>query len=1849
MSQQIALEELATGLNQALTPSNVRPVDSEVKLTALAFGQGVSRDIVEKNHLPSETVDSVGHLYATTLFSNSVCFGVPKKNYENCSVTQITYSSSALVFYFDNLDFFIGVIPSFITDFVKVTMQHIKGEVSEEQFTKTAYAFVDYITIIQLLCAGADLEVPNLPAEFQLPQLKSQIDNLCQLALKCIQDGDLLRGIHAACQPTTEQEGVLAASLQNLNNLVPTFHQLFTLLNSKINEQFDTLFGEQAYIDWQLYCKNFTSIISKIIMTAYKVALYSPDTFIIVTQVLQQLANFSFETVNPFMTLLRFRGKFDQFVKSSKEAHDKMGSIFAPLLQAIINIIPKCPQPFAESVNGHLVPLFNELQKLHGEYDSRVEVLIAAMKADRRFSVFQSIGLGENSEVAEAAKATIEITNKIVTQLIKQTSSINEIAESLQKLTVEFETFSKFVVQYTESVQTMTQKVKLIQQRDAINNSLNQFVSSFQVFASTPENSVARLQAGLMCANLLLSLCSLDSHPTIIKQLNSLRQVLAENVTQFVPSNTKLLIEIMSLFMTRSSELPQEIAETFMAIFSIFITQIRESSTTFAANANPNNSTNVINCIHECDILQALLHALTEALNANNIPADLQAAVKLLDMFAYNIRYSADSFRLALQLNFRHLMKSFVSYMIPFVEMVSSAASLQSDEYFTRFSILKQQILDATKIIESKLEKAPIQGVYDQNYLIELHDASRESFAPSITLIKECQEILKLAATPAQIKTAMNNISHTLNTLVTLTPYISAIYYDRKLTLPTLLGFLLKKACDNTNRNLDMLAATLQTNPANAGVVGSQLVNSLCEFASTMDYLDQLHPVAGQVREIANAISQVTVHIALGNNQEQPQLLQLLQNIRQLSDGLQQIIEKYIEDVRGFGRQSAEALKKSQAAAEQKAQVQQDPNVPLFPEGQGILINPATNSKFEGLCIDRIPTQEEIDKLFMDAMTHGNDMMKGLLTGYVNAIKRDVDEFLPLFAQLQREPNNAEILARLNALGTRINGNLASYHECLNFNPENATEDHLKDLLDKFSQLPTVSKNLSAPEFLLNLSAYANANLKDPARAQFSALINEVSSTLATNPELAHTQLELLAQALFSSDPSTLTLTCLNALRDALAQKDAQRISLETQRSLFADKLARILAGTALPQPGSVQDNLNGTSNRIRDANSLSADNQQLMNTLISQFEDLILGDDKDLPDDENEIPDKIMDLSNNVIQLGGQILSDLKKATANDLPSINKLMESLKANALEIANIAVVLASRRQDIPNDVTDENQEEITKLLESIKSFEEGITTTVSSSNKSSALRACGKSNREITMSVGHISELVDSILEVPSSVLQPSIEDYSTHANLLLGDIMKLARMCNIDKNSPTLAPRFAKTMTTLNSHLGQFRTSVERVSHGTDEEQDLKGMLNDLEKLFVELKEPANLKYDIPREGFGLVSEIRRSVADALSQEVVAQPKAVSSLPFRFSVPPTQQFAPASTAEIHPLIVSAASEMQKSLNTISASLNNAKTQPDTILSQLTAFHDTVSKLIIPTDRMISSTWNPQCQNQLHFSRSLLIGSGDSAIDAARSRLLGSDGWRDNVSQFVNAATEALSRTLSASQNAVDAAKADLAVTNEAERELVNAARSVQQSQQRLLSMRTIANEKKISSGEGYLGCDIIEISAPILSTAAKLIETAQAQTRFLLQRDPTLPNQKGMVKTANDLVESLALITVAAESTVNNEPDAISKVLAASNLVSSAVAHFLAEVHQKNGSPELNDAMEKITGSIQGLVKQLRAFGEAAQNAETQRNTDSVAVGKKPLSSMIEKLNAEAKVVEARRALEEAEQKLKKARTQGPK
>jgi hypothetical protein len=896
-----------------------------------------------------------------------------------------------------------------------------------------------------------------------------------------------------------------------------------------------------------------------------------------------------------------------------------------------------------------------------------------------------------------------------------------------------------------------------------------------------------------------------------------------------------------------------------------------------------------------------------------------------------------------------------------------------------------------------------------------------------------------------------------------------------------------------------------------------------------------------------------------------------------------------------------------------------------------------------------LPTRADLDRALNDILGSTSGPLKGVLTDFVANLRRALEEFAPLLEYCRQNPNDQAAIQRLNELAQLIGSLQDAIRRGLAFDPMTSTTASLNGLLGSVASARTNAELLPAlSDLALALAAVANNTLTDPAKTLVAAEINDASDLILSSPAIAAAELEAIARSL-AVDPRDLTLDLLDRLLLDLRKSSGAQLKRSAVQLLTADRTARALngLGNALLDPVSFQSRLVRTASALPDGTPSAASLEELQH-LLGQLSDSLIqaGDVSSVPD--ADVPDRVSDALSDFARLSQGLVGELKRTSGFSPVRVSKALQQMRLRALNVAELTVQTASKRPHLPGEVTADLQGEVLTLLENLENLQRATASAEHSTDRTRQARAVAKANREIAQNLDNISDLCDEVLDAPTPAAgsgAADTEDYRAHSNAVLNDVVKLAG-ASLETNDGARTKRVTRVMQTLRPALATFRASAVTVSAGTPDAEDISGILRNLEGLLEDVQRPgAPLPFSVPKRGAMLVNEVRRHVADALSTDVVAQPGAVASLPVRFSLPAVAPGESRPIQELKGLVDRHVGLAGAALQKFVAGLNHPKVAPDVVQRGLADVHQSLTALVAPLAQLRASTWNPQCGAQLGQLNGALIAVGDLAIDAARARLVAGPGWRDTVAQFVGQASATFERASSAAAATLQAAQADLAVTNEAEKELVVAARAIAESQVRLANFKAVAEQKKVTIGEGYIGCEIVDIAAPILATAAELIGAAQRQTQYLLSINPTLPNQAGLVKTAGGLVDSLELILVAAEATVNYEQNSIEKVLAASNIISSAVAHFLAECHQKNGDEDINGVMTNITDSIQGMIRKLRAFGETAYQAREEK-AEALEAAKRPktMNQMVATLNAEGKVSEARKALESAELALKKLR-----
>lgn len=377
-----------TILGEILTPSDQRVGQKAVRISAFSFAELISKNIVKNNNLPQDTHEKLGYLIATKNFNNSFCTGIPKRIYNNIQIEQVVFSSSSVIQYYKEIDTLFSFWSLYATNFLNVITEIIQGTKSLDLFSQTTDEFLKLLNTIQCFSKIIQLDIKSLPGEFGINDVDQQIASFLSKAIQFLQEGDKLRAMKMSKMNTDQQDASFIKELQELNNSVSEFHQIFANYQKQIKDQFNPLYNEQAFNDWQQYCSNFSDAISTIVFLSYLISESDPTQFLTVIQLLQEMVNHTFSIISPYLCALRFRGNFKECQLKSKESHEKISILFNKVFDIISGIIDKCPAQLVEYFKEKISTIFGSIRNIHSDYNQNVENLINAMKSDPRFSVF---------------------------------------------------------------------------------------------------------------------------------------------------------------------------------------------------------------------------------------------------------------------------------------------------------------------------------------------------------------------------------------------------------------------------------------------------------------------------------------------------------------------------------------------------------------------------------------------------------------------------------------------------------------------------------------------------------------------------------------------------------------------------------------------------------------------------------------------------------------------------------------------------------------------------------------------------------------------------------------------------------------------------------------------------------------------------------------------------------------------------------------------------------------------------------------------------------------------------------------------------------------------------------------------------------------------------------------------------------------------------------------------------------------------------------------------------------------------------------------------------------------------
>ncbi|OHT03745.1 hypothetical protein TRFO_06584 [Tritrichomonas foetus] len=151
---------------------------------------------------------------------------------------------------------------------------------------------------------------------------------------------------------------------------------------------------------------------------------------------------------------------------------------------------------------------------------------------------------------------------------------------------------------------------------------------------------------------------------------------------------------------------------------------------------------------------------------------------------------------------------------------------------------------------------------------------------------------------------------------------------------------------------------------------------------------------------------------------------------------------------------------------------------------------------------------------------------------------------------------------------------------------------------------------------------------------------------------------------------------------------------------------------------------------------------------------------------------------------------------------------------------------------------------------------------------------------------------------------------------------------------------------------------------------------------------------------------------------------------------------------------------------------------------------------------------------------------------------------------------------------------------------------------------------------------------------------ARAQTEFLTRSNQSVTDEKGLIKAALQTSDAAQMFFLLLKLFAMNDPDIKYKVVAACKGMRVALTNIIVNLRAKGGSNEIAKRIESLSEQIFGILQYILELAEELINQES--TIVRPANQRTGLSLIVQRRNADAEVFKKRRALEEAENEIKR-------
>ena len=883
----VSLSDLVNGLNNALTPCQEPLEEREVQFTAFGFGPQLIKKLIEDKKVPDEYSEKESELFSQTFLTYAIVFGTTLEKIDDKILPQIVSSSSALCIYYDLLATHLDDANILIMHMNNQLGLLFQNSVSSDDVLKSTETVISFMSFAMMICAFADSETGYLPESFQISKTGEKFTEFCNLIQQLVDLCEKCRvTFDTDPQLVSQYQDEYVSLFQEIQVKIQEFSNFYRSYAEAIRYQFQPLFEEEPLQQFQEYMKRITNAMFTITFFATKISEYDVDIFQTVYAVLLEFTK-RFYIINSNSTsLFRFRGNFNEYVEQIRAAAADIKQICGPLQAQMATTISKIPEPYQNIISQRTSTSFQSLTQLLASFDDLFDYILAALRSDKRFPLFESIHANLEGEVTRKAVPLIKSSVIIAFNLIEAEHDNEQILQNIKQIPDLCTKFFNDLNTIITNEKDEKKRNKLMSQRSIIEHAYIKLIEAVNFWVQTPTNTLVTSKTAFTAIYFVLSFCTLENDTIIVEALEEVRNTLAMRNGTFFADEGATMLQLIQLSFTKYAD--NEIATN---VLKICLDIIKECQEKFPAKININDPNIIITCIKQNDNLATAAKAISGALP--NTTDEEKSIQQVFDMFAFCFSSCSDGYRIALQLHFMQESEVFVRSLIPF-DKIAAIGGEQLDE--VRANAKKS--IDA---LQAMLDNPPPYGVYDRKYLSSLAVIVQKGFSSAIKLLQAAQPILKQTADPESVKVAILQLNTVLKVLFAMMPYINAVFDETKVKVPAINGLLLKKSTEDSNKLILKCKEKLNNHEA---CNNTEIVGELFNIATQLDSIPALKGYAETFRAKATEIDSASTRASLGDNTASDELVSIMQDIVDLEAQIDPISTGLVEAVRVSGGDS---------------------------------------------------------------------------------------------------------------------------------------------------------------------------------------------------------------------------------------------------------------------------------------------------------------------------------------------------------------------------------------------------------------------------------------------------------------------------------------------------------------------------------------------------------------------------------------------------------------------------------------------------------------------------------------------------------------------------------------------------------------------------------------------------------------------------------------------------------------------------------------------------------------------------------------------------------------------------------